>query len=323
MDRGKKRFFFHRSTFPLKNRLAITTGDPSGIGKRVACHALSRLKPRKNVQFLIWTDPKEKLFKVHGFQVLSFSTVQEALKSPFKETQILKINCQGGPGEHLKLAGRLCLNKTISALITGPVRKKLLEKYKARGQTDLLKKLCHTKEAYMCFRGRFFNVILWTDHIPLKKISINPKTFKNFLNLSLSSRNLLPESLRTKPLGLLGLNPHAGEDGLLGNEEITFLNPAIKSFSSKDIQGPLSPDVAFLKKHWKHYSFFIALYHDQGLIPFKMQHFHKGFAQTLGLPFLRLGVGHGTGQGLKTKNISSDSFLNALREAVRLIKQKN
>ena len=109
-------------------------------------------------------------------------------------------------------------------------------------------------------------------------------------------------------MGVLGLNPHAGEGGLIGKEEEDILKPLIKTFSPKEVQGLLVPDAAFLKKNWDLYSFFIALYHDQGLIPFKMIHSHRGFAQTLGLPFLRLGVDHGTGIGLKHREISSESF---------------
>jgi len=322
MDKQKKAFFSHYSKFPLKNRLAITTGDPSGIGKITAVKALCRLGPKKNFQFLFWTSPKDKTCKIPGFKVLKFNHALEALKSPFKENQILQIKSQGGPGEQLKEAGKICLKKHVSALITGPVNKKLLEKYKVRGQTDLLKKLCHKKELYMCFRGLFFNIILWTDPIPFTKISIQQKTFKKFLKLSLDSRCFLKKSLQNKPLALLGLNPHAGEGGLLGQEEEKILQPILRQFSSQQIQGPLPPDSAFLKKNWGDYSFFIALYHDQGLIPFKMVHSHKGFAQTLGLPFLRLGVDHGTAKNLKGKKPSCDSFFNAIFEALKIIRLK-
>ena len=322
MDREKKSWFLHNSSFPLKNRLALTTGDPSGIGKQVAVQALKTLGPKKNFQFLLWTNSKAKSLNIPSFQTLTFKNSPSALKSPFKERCLLQIKSSGGPGEHLEEAARLCLNKSASALITGPVSKRLLKnhRYKAISQTALLKILCKEKKAFMCFRGRSFNTILWTDHIPLKAISIDKQSFKSFLNLALKARSFLPVPLQNKALGVLGLNPHSGEGGFIGTEEERILKPVLKHFSSKEIQGPLCPDSAFLKKNWNLYSFFIALYHDQGLIPFKMVHSHKGFAQTLGLPFLRLGVDHGTGIGLKDKDISSQSFLAALKESMRLIK---
>lgn len=320
MDRRKKGWFFYNSAFPLKNRLALTTGDSSGVGKIVACRALGVLGPKKNFQFLLWTANKEKTLKIKNFNTLVFKNSREALKSPFKENHLLQIKSSGSPGDWLESAGKLCLNKEASALITGPVSKTLLKPHKAIGQTALLTKLCQKKNSFMCFRGQFFNLILWTDHIPLKEVSINRLDFKKFLELCLTARSFLPEKLQKKPLGVLGLNPHAGEEGLIGKEESLLLKPLLKTFSKTEIQGPLSPDAAFLKKNWGKYSFFIALYHDQGLIPFKMAHSHKGFAQTLGLDFLRLGVDHGTGQNLKAKDVSYYSFLNALKEALRLIK---
>ena len=142
-------------------------------------------------------------------------------------------------------------------------------KHKALSQTALLKILCNKKNLFMCFRGALFNSILFTDHIPLKKVSIDKTKFKDFLSLALKARIFLKPSLRKKPLGVLGLNPHAGEGGLIGGEEEEILKPLLKTFSPKEVQGPLCPDTAFLKKNWKLYSFFIALYHDQGAYPFQ------------------------------------------------------
>ena len=322
MDREKKSLFFPHLLFPLRNRLALTTGEASGVGKKIAIQALKILRPQKNFQFLVWTDDKSKTLQIPPFQTLTFKTSKQALNSPFKENLLLQIKSSGGPGDWLEEAGSLCLKKELSALLTGPISKALVKKNKHRAisQTALLKILCRKKNLFMCFRGDFFNLILFTDHIPLKKISLDKRTFKHLLSLALKARRFLSPSLQNKPLAVLGLNPHAGEGGLIGKEEEKILKPLLKTFSSKEVQGPFSPDSAFLKKNWGLYSFFIALYHDQGLIPFKMIHSHRGFVQTLGLPFLRLGVDHGTGLGLKDSEISSESFLKALKEALRIIR---
>lgn len=322
MGRGKKGFFFHSSIFPLKNRLALTTGDPQGIGKKITVQALKKLGPVKNFQFLLWTSPKEAPLKIPGFQSLVFKDHREALKEPFQENQILQIRSPGGVGDQLIEAGGLCLRGEASALITGPVRKELLKKHRAPGQTEILKRLCQNPPVFMGFRGSFFNCVLFSDHIPLKKISLDKNKLKECFIQSLQARAFLPPHQKRKPIGVLGLNPHAGEKNLMGEEEEKIIRPLIKSFSPKEVEGPLSPDSAFLKKNWKKYSFFIGLYHDQALIPFKMIHNHKGFAQTLGLPFLRLGVDHGTGYGLKEKEISSESLFSAIKESIRLIRLK-
>ena len=322
MDRRKRGGFFYYPPPSVKNRLALTAGDPEGIGKFIIKTALQKLGWKKNFQFVVWTEKKAKTLKVPAFQTLVFKTSKQALESPFNEQNILQIKNPRGPGKQLEEAAKLCLDNSLSALITGPTRKVSLvkTKYKAISQTVLLKKLCRKKDLFMCFRGAFFNTILLTDHIPLKRLSVNKTKLKELLLLALEARQFLKASLQQKPLGVLGLNPHAGEGGLIGEEEKKTLKPLFKSFSPKEVQGPLCPDSAFLKKNWNLYSFFIALYHDQGLIPFKMTHSHKGFVQTLGLPFLRLGVDHGTGRGLRKNEISSESFFQAIKEALRLIK---
>ena len=306
-----------------QKRLALSAGDPAGIGTIIAEQALSRIGPKKNIQFLLWTDKNTKTIQVSAFKIRAYKSAKEALKSPFVEDQILQIKSQGGPGDWLKEMAQLCLKKKTDAIITGPVKKSSLQKTdpKALGQGWILKKLCK-KELFMCFRGKHFNIVLLEDHIPLKKLSLNREKLKLCLKLSLKARNFLPKRLKTKPLALLGFNPHAGEGGILGQEEKEVLIPLLQNFSKKTIKGPLSPDSAFLKKNWRNYSFFVCLYHDQGLIPFKTAHAHTGFAQTLGLDFLRLSVSHGTGEDLKTeREISSKSFFSALKEAIRLCKK--
>ena len=321
MDRGKKESFCHPPASFLKNRIALTTGDPKSIGRFVISEALKKTGPQKNFQFLVWTEKQSKTLKIPKFQTASFKTGALALQSPFKESQILQVKSSKSPGDWVEEAARFCLKKKLSALITGPVSKKTIKKnrLKALSQTSLLKKLCKKKNVFMCFRGTFFNTVLFSDHIPLKDISLEKRPLKTCLSLALKSRSYLKPSLQNKPLGLLALNPHAGEAGLIGKEEQKILKPLLSSFSSKEVQGPLCPDSAFLKKNWEKYSFFIALYHDQGLIPFKMAHSHTGFTQTLGLPFLRLGVDHGTGLGLKKEEISSASFLTALKEVLKRV----
>ena len=318
MDRKSKERIFYNNKFFLKNRVGITTGDPKGIGMFVAIQGLQKLKPKKDFQFVIWTNKKS--FSVSPFKVKSFKTAKEALASPFNPNEILQIKSSCSAGDWVEEAARLCLEKKLSALVTGPISKLLMakNKHKAKGHTELFRRLCSKENIFMVFLGHYFNVALLTDHTPLSKVKIDKQKLESLIVKTLKLRSFLKPALRKKPIGLLGLNPHAGEVGLLGKEEF-FLKPLLLKFKG-EVEGFLVPDAAFLKKNWNRYSFFISLYHDQGLIPFKMIHKHKGVAFSLGLPFIRTGVDHGTGLGLKKSEIKSDSFYLALKKALFLIK---
>ncbi|MEN0058579.1 MAG: 4-hydroxythreonine-4-phosphate dehydrogenase PdxA, partial [Bdellovibrio sp.] len=209
---------------------------------------------------------------------------------------------------------------------TGPLSKTLIYESGLRdmGHTDILKRVSKTQNVHMGFLGREFNVLLATAHIPLNKIA-QSLTTEN-LSLALINANhlrkILPTSLARKPIGLLGLNPHAGEAGLIGDEE-GQLFPSLLSFARQHkipVSGPLVPDAAFLKSNWKKYSVFLALYHDQGLIPFKLVHGQQsGVHISVGLPFIRTSVDHGTAKDIFEKNKAlPHSMRDALTWAVKL-----
>ena len=254
-----------------------------------------------------------------SFRVKTFSSVDQALESSFEESCLLQVRSSRPAGVWVEECARLCLDRSFSALVTGPLSKGLLAKThpSLRGQTQLLKQISKTENVFMAFLGSRFHVILLNDHVPFFKVKL--RNLPALLRVGLDSRKILPPSRRHKPLGLLGLNPHAGEGGLLGGEE--GRSPLLHSFSEQEVCGPLSPDGAFLRKNWSRFSFYVALYHDQGLIPFKMIHAHRGVSLSLGLPFIRTGVDHGTGRGLKPREVSSDSFLAALKQALFLIRK--
>lgn len=304
---------------PLKNRVGITTGDPEGVGRIVAQKALQKLGLKKNFQFVVWTSHKASALKIPPFKTKVFSKKEAALVEPFEENVLLQIKSLKNPGHWVEEAARLCLNKQLSSLVTGPLSKKTLNKSHPGfiGHTDLLKRMTHTRDVFMVFLGSHFNVMLLTDHCPLKTIALKKEKLNTLLKKALLFRDFIKYK---KPLAVLGFNPHAGEEGLLGREEEKILKPVLSKFLKKDVEGPLSPDAAFLRKNWNKYSFFIALYHDQGLIPFKMIHSHKGAAFSLGLPFIRTSVDHGTGIGLKYEDILSDSFLSALKYNLKFIR---
>ena len=315
----KKSRSLRKNPVRVRHRIGLTTGDPEGIGFLTAKMGLKRLGPKKNFQFLLWTDKNSPRLRVPAFQVKTVSNGEEALKAPFSESLLLQIRSPQRAGEWVETCARLCLNHSLSAMVTGPLSKGLLAKthLRLKGQTQLLRYVSGTKSVFMGFLGRNFNVILLNDHVPFFQTGL--KNLPELLREGLKFRKFLSPDKQNKPLGLLGLNPHAGEGGLLGSEERDW--SFLSSFSEDELIGPLTPDGAFLRKNWRRFSFYVALYHDQGLIPFKMIHPHKGVSVSVGLPFIRTGVDHGTGLGLKPREVSSDSFLSAIKKAIFLVKK--
>ena len=312
----------------------ITTGDPDGVGLEVSLKALRELGPQKGARFILWrakTAPQE-LFNI--------------VRGRFKRTQIksFKKDLKGGsnilwdlalppkPASWVARAGLYCFkDPDWQALVTGPLSKTQMQKegFKEKGHTDLLKKLAGGDRVFMTFLGDRFNVVLLTGHIPLKQVKLVPKDLQKCIAFCIEwKRSLLPALpaglslpvLKRKKLAILGLNPHAGEGGLLGKEEFlirTLLEtqrPKIKTL----VEGPLVPDTAFLPQNLK-YFMHICLYHDQGLLPFKTVHGRKSFQLSLGLPFIRSSVSHGTAKDLFGQNrADAVSMIKALRYALHI-----
>jgi len=225
------------------------------------------------------------------------------------------------PTQWVAKATQYCLkHKENNALVTGPLSKTQMQKegFNERGHTDLLKQLSQTEHIFMSFLGSYFNVVLLTGHVPIKGINWNNEKLNKCIELCLKLKNKLPLSQQKKKIGILGFNPHAGEQGLLGDEEF-LLKQVIKKWKDK-VEGPLAPDVAFFRENWRIFSIYICLYHDQALIPFKMIHERKSLQLSLGLPFIRTSVSHGTAKDLFGKNNADmESMKQALLWTIRFL----
>ena len=283
----------------------ITTGDLDGIGLEVSVKALNELGPTEGVQFVLWRSSTAdktilNLTDKH-FNRISIKEAKQYAQNQIEKRENILVDIASplSPTQWVIAATSFCLkNAQKEMLVTGPLSKIQMQKegFQEKGHTDLLKKLSHTNNVFMTFLGEYFNVTLLTGHIPLKKIKWNPEDLKKCIELCLKLKQDLPTYQQNKKVGLLGLNPHAGEDGLLGNEEF-LLKKELKNWKNK-VEGPLVPDVAFLQKNQKKYFIYICLYHDQALIPFKMRHEKKSFHLSLGLPFIRTSVSHGTAKDI-------------------------
>lgn len=317
-----------------RKRILITTGDTDGIGLEVTFKALEKLpKPLfKRFVFYIYLHPKSQPLYVKklklkfkhvevddSLSISKFSTNQ----SMDPGIQIVLICSQKTPADWIFQASQLCLEKKFSALVTAPLSKTLIQAsgYEEVGHTEILSRVCKTNNLYMMFLGKYFNVVLLTGHIPLQKVSKNLLKFsdRTFSANLLKIRSKLHAKMKSKPIALLGFNPHAGEAGIIGAAEESYLSHFFKS-NSLPFTGPLVPDVAFQKKFWQSYSIYIALYHDQGLIPFKLVHGQdSGVHITMGLPFVRTSVDHGTAKDIFGKNKANpSSMLDAILWAAKL-----
>lgn len=313
-------------------KIAITTGDQDGIGPEVTAKALAKIGPQKGVHFYLWRSPafpKKYLSLLDKkFKRQTYSSWAEAFKHPLKSSkELVEVNSITPPPRWVETVAEAGRFGHIDALVTAPLSKTLIidSGMKDVGHTEILARVCQRYDLFMTFLGKEFCVLLATGHIPLRSINerLDKRTLKMSLRAASAINDMLQGSKNKKSVALVGVNPHAGEFGLIGDTEIKVLNPALlelqKEYELK-IAGPLVPDAAFLKSNWKKYGIYVCPYHDQGLIPFKVVHQHKsGCHMTMGLPFIRTSVEHGTAKDIFGKNRADESSMkDAVQWAIRL-----
>jgi 4-hydroxythreonine-4-phosphate dehydrogenase len=312
--------------------LSLTTGDVDGIGYEVCVKALLKVKPPKHQRIILWRSPysikKYSAMLMARYKTERFSNATEALEffnsRNSKQVPVIEIVNDDSPAHWVEESALLCVKGKVSALVTGPLSKGVIYKagMKDMGHTGILSRVTKTKKVYMTFLGSKFNVLCVTGHIALNKVEINlaKETILTSLSLALDLRKYLPKEQSKLPIGILGLNPHASESGLIGDFDLG-LQKLINSLGRSELFcGPLVPDAAFLKSNWKKFSLFICLYHDQGLIPFKLVHGQdSGAHYSLGLPIVRTSVDHGTAKDIFSKDKANcNSMLDAIRWASKL-----
>jgi 4-hydroxythreonine-4-phosphate dehydrogenase len=313
-------------------RVCITTGDPTGIGLEVTAKALTKLGPKTNVQFLMWRSaqsPTRYLKRIDSyFKRITVKTWPEALNAkPDSHKSIIDISSNHSPADWVEQSAKAGLFGHIDALATAPLSKKSIVEsgFKDLGHTEILRRVTETERLFMTFIGKKFSVLLATGHASLKDV---PKALtREVLDAAIhNAREVIPwlPSDRAKlPIGVVGLNPHSGEDALMGSEERDVYQPVLEKLkkSKVPIEGPLVPDVAFQEQNQKKYSIYVSPYHDQGLIPFKMAHGFAGVHITMGLPFVRTSVDHGTAKDIFGKDRADpQSMLEAIKWAINLSK---
>lgn len=298
--------------------IAITTGESDGIGLEVAVNALLKFGPKKDLCFHLYRSPANA-------QTKFVKQLIHKLKRRFKsDLSLIDIVDSHSPHQWVEQVALGCMSNRYDAMVTGPLHKDP----RLMGHTEILARIAK-KPLFMSFLGKRFNVVLLTGHLPLAEAlkKIDAALILTALKEVLQVRSTLNKTLQTKPIGLVAINPHAGENGLIGDFEEQTLKPLIAKLKKDGwpVEGPLVPDVAFSPHIREKYSFLISPYHDQGLIPFKLVHgFDSGVHITLGAPFVRTSVDHGTASDLYGKNIARfGSMYDAIKVALKLCKIKS
>jgi 4-phospho-D-threonate 3-dehydrogenase / 4-phospho-D-erythronate 3-dehydrogenase len=287
-----------------KPRIAITAGDPAGIGPEIALRAAA------DPEVLMVCDP-----------VIYGPSSPEDL-SRFEPG---RVNGDAGRAAYdaILRAVQDAQTKRVGAMATAPINKEAfaLAGLPWKGHTDLLAHLTGVERAVMMFYSDVLRVVLATVHIPLADVpaAITRQSIEDLIRLTASE---LPRFGVAMPrLGMAGLNPHAGEHGLLGVEDERVLRPAVEACASGgvDVRGPFPADTIFVRAMRGEFDAVIACYHDQGLIPVKMAAFGKAVNVTLGLPIVRTSVDHGTAFDIARKGLADpSSMIEAVKLAARL-----
>ncbi len=286
--------------------IAVTIGEPAGIGPEVIRKALRSSKLPAGVTFRVFGEEAARTIHPGKMTAASAQIAWAALEEATDEWR----------------RGR------VAAIVTAPIHKENLSKigFPFPGHTEFFARRCGFRESegVMSFYDKRLSVALVTAHCSLRS-AVRKITSERIQRTTILFEAFLKKTLGRSPrLAMAGLNPHAGEGGLFGNEETLRLIPALKALRRRKIQieGPFPPDTVFNRAVAGDFDGVVAMYHDQGLIPFKLLAFDQGVNVTLGLPLIRTSPDHGTALEIAGKDQSRpESMIAALRLAAMMIKK--
>ena len=277
----------------MKPRIGITVGDPAGIGPEIARKTADDPRVLEICEPVLYGPPDESQFTPGVLSGEAGQAGYDAICAAVRDAQ----------------------SGSIAAIATAPINKLAFSKAGLpwKGHTDLLGHLTRSPRVAMMFWSEPLKVVLATIHVPLAAVPVTLTRDVMAETIDLTARELprfLPSGTRPR-LAVAGLNPHAGEEGLLGAEERTVIRPAVEAARSRgvDVTGPLPADTVFLRARNGEFDAVIACYHDQGLIPVKLLAFGHSVNVTLGLPIIRTSVDHGTAFDIAGKGIADPTSL--------------
>jgi len=300
-------------------------GDPSGIGPIVTFKAIQQLKDYADFIVIgdrwVFDKVRSSKFEVRRYKFIDLDNVGH------KNFSFGKIRTEYGRAsmEYLKKAIELLEDKEIDCLVTAPISKEAINKagFRYKGHTEFISERTKAKNTVMMLLNKHLRFSLASRHIPLKEVSGNLNPDKLHKTIFLTYRALKTMFLIKNPrIAVCGLNPHASDNGLIGDEEKKIIKPVLDKFRKQfnaRIDGPASCDAVIQKAYRKQYDCVIAMYHDQALIPLKLTDFDTGVNLTLGLGFVRTSPLHGTAFDVagKPRLINHKSMAEAVKLAVK------
>jgi len=319
-----------------KPKIGISIGDLNGIGPEVVIKALADTRLLNMATPVIYGSARVLSFyrKLMNLEEFNYSQVKN--KGQFFPKSINVVNCwedviEINPGQPSKATGKAALMSLtkvvedikeglIDGFVTAPIDKNTIhsQDFPFRGHTEYLTQAFDAMESLMLMIGDDLKVGLVTEHIPVKEISNHITKERVELKIRLLELTLKRDFHIAKPkIAVLGLNPHAGDEGLIGSEENEVIKPVINDLKSKGklIFGPFPADGFFATGQHSKYDSVLAMYHDQGLIPFKSIAFDNGVNYTAGLPIVRTSPDHGTAYSIAGKNMADEG---SMRQAIYL-----
>ena len=324
-------------------RIVFTCGDINGIGPEISIKTINKLHLRNkrtkfiliipNNIFKITSELISPTFNFHltnTYKSIDFSSskviivvtnsVKHKLGKPTKESGLAAFNA-------LKISFNMLKHNLADAIVTAPVSKTALRiaGSKYPGQTEMFADWCGIENFVMTFISKKIRVGLYSIHIPLNKVSKSLNTSELQIKLSIMISMLKNDLRIEKPkIAILGLNPHAGENGIIGDEENKIIIPALKQNQFKGIfDGPFSPDAFFANRMFEKFDLVFGFYHDQVLIPFKYINSGKGVNFSAGLSIIRTSPDHGTAYDIAGKGIADESsMIEAFKCASLIIKNR-
>lgn len=336
--------------------IAITMGDPAGIGPEIAAKAFQDKKVREICRpfvvgdFTVMLDIVKRLG--HKTVVMPITSVRNAsfMDDALEVYDLKKVNikqlvfgeispmCGEIAFQAVKKAIQLAMEKEVEAVVTGPLHKKSMNEagHNFAGHTEIFAHFTNTQRYAMLLVEEHLKVIHVSTHVSLRRACDLVKKDRVLQVIELLHDGMIQLGSTNLKIGVAGLNPHAGDSGLFGTEDEEEILPAVQEAKAKgyDVEGPVPPDTLFAKANTGAYGGVVAMYHDQGHIPFKMAGFKwnaekkqmdsvKGVNITLGLPIIRTSVDHGTAFEIAGKGIASpDAMIYAIESAVQLSKHR-
>jgi 4-phospho-D-threonate 3-dehydrogenase / 4-phospho-D-erythronate 3-dehydrogenase len=319
---------------------AVTMGDPSGIGPEIILKSFEKPVVRKTAILAIGDlgvmERARKMLNIKSFSLKSVASVAECTFSPdilnimhldlIRDGQLQPgiVNAASGEAafQCVRKAVELIRQNEIASIVTAPLNKEAIHMagHYYPGHTEILASLSGTRNYAMLLYDRKLSVIHVSTHISLLEAitRLSQDRIERVIELAdLSMRKLCGRAPR---IAVAGINPHAGENGLFGNEEQKIIRPAVMQMKEKGIQaeGPLPPDTVFLQAIKGDYDVVVAMYHDQGHIPLKLLGFSRGVNITVGLPFVRTSVDHGTAFGIAWQGLANEE---SMTEAIKLARK--